>query len=270
MPTLSVLIEDTASDPKFACEHGLSLFLEHGDSVILFDVGETGACIGNAARMGCDLSRVTDIVLSHGHHDHCNGLARTLRHMKKESPPVLCHPDLLVCRHKIIDGVRKDVGVEPESRAELADWSVRFSREPVFLRDDVIYLGEIERTRPDLCPTTGLIDGPDGPESDPQYDDTALAYITSKGLVVIAGCSHSGIVNIVEQARRLSGVNRVHGVYGGLHCRGMNEHMLRETRTYLDGLDLMELWGGHCCDGALNDHPVSITLGSGSVHRILV
>lgn len=268
MLTISVLIEDRTSSPAYTSEHGISLLLEKGDSTILFDTGESGACLDNAALMGRDLSGVTDIILSHGHHDHCNGLARVLRHLEKERPPVLCHPDLVFERYAMVEGVRTDIGIQPESRKEMADWPVRFSRDPVFLREDIIYLGEIDRKYPDLCPTTGLMDGTNGPEADPQHDDTALAYVTPKGLLVVAGCSHSGIVNIVEQARALSGVENVYGVYGGLHCRGMTDHMLRETVAYLDGLNLAELWGGHCCDGALDAHAASIFLASGSVHTI--
>ena len=275
MLTLSVLIENTAASDEFVCEHGLSFLLESEDAVILFDTGKSGDFLINAEHMGVDLSKVTEIVLSHGHHDHGGGLARALAHIRaikggKDLPVFIAHPGALVTRRRALDAPEggKDIGIPAGGKDALATWPARYSKEPLHIRDNIVFLGEIPHTYPDLCSLTGEALGPDGFIKDALPDDTALAYITDKGLIIVAGCSHAGIVNIVAHAKAVTGVNTIRAIYGGLHFIAMDETAKARVTQALRAEYLEELYACHCTDHGLDDFPGQIRLAAGQAHGI--
>ena len=271
---LSILMENTAADGYF-CEHGVSFLLDFGDAVILFDTGASDVFLKNAAKMGCDLGRVTHIVLSHGHFDHTGGLGAALRHIagKKQKtalPPLIAHPDVLLHRRRPCGHPKgpKELGMPEDSRTALAGWPVTFSREPVFIRENLVFLGEIPHTLPEMCVLIGEAEHNGTYAPDMLFDDTALVYITDKGLVIIAGCSHSGILNIIAHAREVTGVATIRAVYGGLHCVDMTPENIAKTRKALADEQLMELFACHCTGEALKDVPEALFLEAGMQHRL--
>ncbi|CAK7070392.1 MAG: hypothetical protein DELT_01845 [Desulfovibrio sp.] len=274
MLTLSVLMENTAAQ-GFAAEHGLSFLLESDDAVILFDTGQTPAFLDNAKRMGCDLSRVTHIALSHGHYDHTGGLAAALDHIREQKgntnlPPLYAHPDVLLRRRRAGSAEPRDLGMPEDARKGLAAWpEVVYGKKPAYITKDVVFLGEIPRPMPEMCVFVGEAEQNTGtfmPDTLP--DDTALAHITERGLIVIAGCSHSGITNILEHAKNVTGVEKIRAVYGGLHCKGMDEPTLRKAEAALRSEDLEHIYACHCTGDALNAFPGSITLLAGERRQI--
>lgn len=275
MLKLSVLIENTAASGEFVAEHGLSLLLESGDAVILFDTGASGDFLRNAERMGVDLSRVTDIVLSHGHHDHAGGLDKAFRHLRvvkngRDLPLFTAHPGVLATRRRALSASEggKDIGIPAAGKQALADWPARYSKEPLAIRENIIFLGEIPRKHPELCSLTGEALGPAGFDKDFLPDDTGLAFITDKGLIIVAGCSHAGIVNILAHAKAVTGVNTVRAVYGGLHFIGMDEAVKNTVIKTLQAENLEELCACHCTDHGLDGFPGQIPLAAGMTHVV--
>lgn len=273
MLTLSVLMENAAASDGFVCEHGLSFFLESDDAAILFDTGPSGAFLGNAARMGCDIAKATHIVLSHGHYDHTGGLGAALGHIRQAGggrnlPPVIAHPGVTAQRRRPLDSPlgAKDLGIPADGRRELAAWPVTLAREPLRITERIVFLGEIPRTRPELCALTGEAEQNGAYAKDMLPDDTALACITDKGLLIVAGCSHSGIVNIIEHAKKVTGVKEVRAVYGGLHCKDMTAAAIAETRKALSAENLEEIYACHCTGGILDDFPGQLRLAAGKRH----
>jgi len=110
--------------------------------------------------------------------------------------------------------------------------------EPVWLTERLVFLGTIDRV------FTFDFDN----EYGDLLDDSALAYISSDGLVIITGCSHSGICNIVEYAKKITNESRVVDILGGLHLVEPSQDRLNETIKYLQGLSLNKLHPGHCSD----------------------
>lgn len=275
MLRLSVLMENTAAE-GFVCEHGLSFLLESDDAVILFDTGASGFFLENAARMGCDFGKVTHVVLSHGHYDHTGGLGAALRHIRQGKggaglPPLIAHPGVLTDRRRAPGDTKEPhyLGMPTDSRAELAAWPRLFSVEPLHITERIVFLGEIPHRRPEMCALIGETTYNGAPGMDMLHDDSALAYVTDAGLVIIAGCSHSGIVNIIEHAKSITGATKIRAIYGGLHCRDMMPETLAETRKTLAAENLEQLFACHCTGNALDDFPMTVALAAGKRRTVI-
>lgn len=219
----------------FESEHGLSFLIEVDQEMILFDTGASDVFKRNAARMGIDLDKVDRIVLSHGHWDHGNGLEYL------EGKPLICHPACFAKRYR--KSGREYLGL-PFSREEAADrFDLETKRHPIRLLDHLWFLGEVPRKNDfEALATKYMLE--DGTE-DFIMDDSGLAVDTAKGLVVISGCAHSGISNMIEHARRVTGISKVAAVIGGIHLRAANKQT-RFTIEYLKSLEGIRVIPSHC------------------------
>lgn len=253
--TITVLVDNhTLTDRYLSGEPGLSLFLEADGKRILFDLGFSDLFLRNAETMGIDLCDLDTIVLSHGHLDHTGGLVPLMHHLVKATlekvpcryPALVAHPHCFYPRPK---PPLPDIGpILPEDRVSRF-FPVTATREPHWITGNLVFLGEIERRFgfENKDPGSRRIVMPDGSlESDHLLDDSALAYRSDRGLVIITGCSHAGICNIIEQARRVCGDDRVVDVIGGLHLLSPKIEELEGTLSYLAGLRLEALHACHC------------------------
>jgi 7,8-dihydropterin-6-yl-methyl-4-(beta-D-ribofuranosyl)aminobenzene 5'-phosphate synthase len=251
---LTVLVDNnTLIDRYFFAEPGIALFIEQGGKRILLDVGYSDIFIKNAQKMNIDLRTLDYVVLSHGHMDHTWGLDPLVRlyiesqveGIPHKKPTVVAHP--LVFVSKMFDGM--EIG-SLFSRDKLSkNFPIKLSKDPIWLTERILFLGEIERTNDfETKKPIGSIMKPDGEEPDYLYDDTALAYKSSKGLVIITGCSHSGICNIIEQAKKLCKEERVIDIVGGLHLLDPPEEQLQGTLEYLKKLNPEKMHACHCTD----------------------
>ncbi|MEN6518655.1 MAG: MBL fold metallo-hydrolase [Methanospirillum sp.] len=250
----TILMDNTVLfDSPLVAEHGLSLFLEADGRRVLFDTGASGAFIENARRLGIDLLDLDYIVLSHGHGDHTGGLYHLLRLFLGaiEEGTVRRLPRLVAHPHCFFRHSKRPV---PEAGPLLTAGDVRrvlpvdLTEAPLRLSPNLFFLGEVPRTVPfeAFDPGERRIVMPDGTEhADRLLDDTALAYRSPDGLVIIAGCAHAGICNTVEHARRVCGEDGIADIIGGLHLRGPGPR-LDGTCDYLRGLDLAGLHACHC------------------------
>ena len=210
---LTVLMDNnTYIDRYYLGEPAACYLLETGERTILLDTGYSACTLENARRMEVDLSRVTDIVLSHGHDDHTGGL---LPFLSAFPQPVrlFAHPDAFLSKR--FDG--RSVGVPFDPAALPAHAELCLSRGPAELTPGVLFLGEIPRTNLLEAPPVGETLRGGTWEPDRLLDDTALALATKSGLFLLTGCSHAGICNMLQYALSLTGETRVAGVLGGLH-----------------------------------------------------
>ncbi len=248
---LTVLVDNTTNTRDFKAEAGFSLYIEDQETSILFDTGSSSLFLENAHKIGIDLSKVGYIVLSHGHYDHTWGLKHLLNMYKNvNSLPAskaifLTHP--LAFNQRTKDN--KEMGCNV-TETELTDFfSIKKSKVPVWITDKLVFLGEIERNFPyEGNHTIGQIikNGIAAPDS--MEDDTALAYKSSQGLIIITGCSHSGICNIVEQAKKICQDERIVAIIGGLHLRKPPIEQLSGTIAYLRQANVQQLYACHCTD----------------------
>ncbi len=193
---------------------------------MLFDAGITpNGCRDNLARLDLAVSDLETIVLSHGHFDHTTGLSGLVEGLGKAELPVVLHPEFWSRRRILVPG-HDPVELPTTSRRSLSDsgFEVVESRHPSFLFDrSILVTGEVDRTSSFETGFAGHQAYRDESwEPDPLIlDDQALVlHVASKGLVVLTGCGHSGIVNICRYARKLTGVDQIYAVVGGFHLSG--------------------------------------------------
>jgi 7,8-dihydropterin-6-yl-methyl-4-(beta-D-ribofuranosyl)aminobenzene 5'-phosphate synthase len=224
------LFEEGETLDGLHAEHGFSMLvtIQQGEerSHIVFDTGMSpDGMSSNMRRLGIDPKDVEVVVLSHGHFDHTTGLDGFIRAVGRPNIPVVVHPLLWTRRRIAIPGVEPIVIPTLSRRAlEGAGFDIIESRQPSLLfKDSVLITGEVARTSGF---ETGMpfheADHGGGWEPDPLIlDDQALVVnVRDAGLVILTGCGHAGIVNIVRHAQQLTGIDRVHAVVGGFHLNG--------------------------------------------------
>jgi 7,8-dihydropterin-6-yl-methyl-4-(beta-D-ribofuranosyl)aminobenzene 5'-phosphate synthase len=253
--TLTVLVDNnTLTDRYFTGEPGLSFLLETPKRKILFDTGYSGLFLANAEKMGISLRDLDFVVLSHGHLDHSGGLVALVRHLTEAKiegmahrvPELVAHTRCFFPKEKLPLQNIGSILNEEEARRQFA---VTLSDKPVWITDDLVFLGEIPRRLAFEQSGPGkrkiiLPDGSRGP--DLLLDDSALAFRSDAGLVIITGCSHAGIGNITEYAREVCSEQRVADITGGLHLLSPEPERIKKTGEYLQALHLKALHACHC------------------------
>lgn len=231
---LSVLTENMAT-AYFMAEFGLSYFIEKDGKNILFDTGPTDVFLNNAKKLDIDINKTDLVVLSHGHWDHGNGL----RYL--ENKKLLCHPEAFKKRYHKQD--HSYIGLELSYEEIKQKFSLTVSSKPYRITKSIWFLGEIPRLNDFESQTTSFID--DNNEADFVPDDSALAIIEKDDLIVITGCSHSGICNIVEYAKEITGLEKVKTVMGGFHLKANNIQTQR-TIQYFKEQEIKDILPSHC------------------------
>jgi 7,8-dihydropterin-6-yl-methyl-4-(beta-D-ribofuranosyl)aminobenzene 5'-phosphate synthase len=237
---LTVLCDNTTRiDGYYLGEPGASYYLEDGDTRILFDTGYSDVYLRNAEKMGIDLGNITALALSHGHDDHTGGL---VHFPVTQRVPLYAHPEVFA--PKRIEG--KYIG-SPLTKEELEkSFELKLTKDPVWLTDKLVYLGEIPRVNAyEARYAIGERLTEDGWVPDMLPDDTAMAYKGNEGLWIITGCSHSGINNITEYAKRVCGDERICGIVGGFHLLQMSSQTHR-TVEWLGDIRPKYLRPCHC------------------------
>lgn len=239
---------------QFLAEPALSMFIRDGETRVLFDAGYSDAFLKNAQRKGIDLLHLDWIALSHGHFDHTWGLDVLIRHyfeaaihkLDNARPQLLAHPKAFTTKRKT---VVPELGMLLAEEKLATQFDLTLTAEPVWFSERLVALGEVERVI-DFEPPAPLGERIelDGWVADDLPDDTALAYVSDKGLIVIAGCAHTGICNTVERAKQVTGVDDVRVVLGGFHLQKAKPERLDPTTDYLAALDLEALYCCHCTD----------------------
>ena len=250
-------LKDGELKNSILAEHGFSavVSVQRGQEVrsALFDFGfsEDGAAL-NSETLDQDMSRVEVCALSHGHPDHVGGLKRLAEKVGKRGIQLVLHPAAFT-RPRYIK-VMGDFKVyfppfTVESAQDAGAEVITTSNPYLLLGGTLLYLGEIpRRTKFEKGMPNAYCEDAGQEKWDPIPDDTALvAHIKGKGLVVLSGCAHSGIVNTVTYAKEVTGVDKVHVVMGGFHLTGPAfEGVIEPTIQALKKLDPDYVIPTHC------------------------
>lgn len=233
---------NTLIDEYYIGEPGVCYYLEDGEQKILMDVGYSDICIRNAEALGKDMTKVSTICLSHGHDDHTRGLKFLHQNGLLQGKTIVTHPYSL--NKKEYDGA--NIG-SPFSEEELGNIATLvLSKEPVRISEHLMYLGEIpELTTFEKKKIIGRTRIAGKMQEDYVREDSALIYQGKEGLTIITGCSHSGICNIAEYAKRVCGDSRIAGIIGGFHLLTVSEQ-LNKTISYFEKNGIRNLYPCHC------------------------
>ncbi len=243
--TATILSDNRAAAP-LAAEHGFSVLLEwtekseseghdQGGSAVLFDTGR-GTAFENAAALGLDLSRLTAVVLSHGHYDHTDALARVL----ELSPRARVYASAVIGRPHFSakTGSIRDISLSASSRAALREREESSLFTPVQGILPVVgtpfwVSAPIVRTASHEVPSPLLFSDAEGHIPDTMSDELVLYAPLSDGLFILTGCCHAGPENTLRHVRALSGVSSVHTFMGGFHLAGLPDERLGEALSTL-------------------------------------
>ena len=257
-------------------EHGLSLLVTvtRGDQQhrILYDVGASpDGVVENMRRLDLDPADIEVIVCSHSHFDHTTGLDGLIRRLGGTVKlPVVIHPHFWRQRRVALPGLGF-WEMPTTSRRALVDagFDVIEERQPSFLFDrSVLVTGEVARTtgyEPGFPPQQAWVDGDWQPDPLVLDDQALIVDIKHKGLLVITGCGHAGVVNICRYARRLTRDRPLHAVVGGFHLNGpVFEPLIPRVLDDLGALNPSVVVPAHCT-GWRAQHAMSARFGSAFV-----
>ncbi len=245
---ITILAENSVVVPfDVIGEHGFSAFVEMDGFNFLFDTGQGKALVNNALALKKDLSSAQFLYLSHGHYDHTGGMVDLL---KIKSPiDVYAHPDMFSERYWFKGGVQKYIGVQfSKEYLESLGANFKFHKEFQEIAKNVYSSGEVERNTPfEKIDAEMKVKNENGElVQDQIWDDYSMAIKTSKGLVVILGCAHAGIVNILNHFIKQTGEKEIYAVLGGTHLGFANDEQIDETVKVLDKYNIQKLGVSHC------------------------
>jgi len=244
--SISVLTDNNAKrDSHLLAEHGLSIYIECDDLKLLFDTGDTDVYLKNAAKMKINLQMVDLIALSHHHYDHVGGVKYfplQNRKIKLLAQKYAFYPRLGYSNDLSTDKIIKKFNI------------ISIDTEPFELTPNLIFLGSIPCSNNfEKRKNFGKVMLPSGEFTDDFVeDDSALIYRSSEGIIIITGCSHSGICNITQHAITIAekkwGISKVKTIVGGFHLIKSNHDLLNKTTDFLRSKEIRDIYPCHCTD----------------------
>jgi len=249
---IKVLVDNnTIIDRYYVGEPAISYLVSDEKTKILFDLGYSDIFIKNARQMDETLLDIDYVVVSHGHNDHTGGLTPLVKlysEAKTEkvsfiNPKLIAHPEAFTYKEYEGDEIGSLIGREKINKY----FDVTLSKEPLWIADNIVFLGEIERGNDfenldpvGCCEENGVM------VDDYVKDDSAMVYKTDEGLIIITGCSHAGICNIIEYAKKVCQDDRIVDILGGFHLMNPSETQRNGTLEYFKNCDIKNIHPCHC------------------------
>jgi 7,8-dihydropterin-6-yl-methyl-4-(beta-D-ribofuranosyl)aminobenzene 5'-phosphate synthase len=247
---ITVLCENTVPSPGLLGEHGFAAYVETPEATILFDTGQGFGLIQNSLRLQKDLHKVTQVVLSHGHFDHTGGL---LAFLGVHGPcEIVAHPDVLAERFRWMPVGQEEKPVSigfPWREAYVTSRGARFKWQTAFteIAPKTFVTGEVPRQTAFETGDAKFVVRHEGNwVGDAFLDDYSLALQTPKGLVVLLGCAHAGLINILEHITKQTGEDRIYAILGGTHLGFSPREQLEKTIDELKRFQVKHLAVSHC------------------------
>lgn len=249
--SLRILILSTMLADAGIGEWGFAALVEADGQRILFDTGaRPETVLQNARELGVDLTGVRDLVLSHNHSDHTGGLLTLRREILKKDPAALVRAHVgkgIFLSRVNASGEEVNALLEARKGYEATGGTFVEHDAPVALRPGVWLTGPVPRVHPERNWSPGWkLRGPAGLVDDTVPEDQSLVVNTERGLVVLSGCGHAGIVNTVAYARQTVRPGPIHALIGGFHLFAADDAALEWTADRLREAGVENFVGAHC------------------------
>lgn len=248
---------DVLTNPLPIAEHGFSALVQVKQDghtgTVMYDAGISAqGTLHNIDALEIDTRAIQAIVISHGHADHCLGLSGLMQRLGSRGLPLILHPEAYLER-KIVLPNGLEPSLPPPKKSDLQRGGIEVIEEvgPSMLVDDMILVsGEVARTTPF---ETGFpihwAKRDDIWKPDPLImdDQCVVVNVRNKGLVIVTGCSHAGIINVVRNAQAITGIAEIYAIIGGFHLTGgLFEQIIPQTIAALQEINPRYLAPSHC------------------------
>jgi 7,8-dihydropterin-6-yl-methyl-4-(beta-D-ribofuranosyl)aminobenzene 5'-phosphate synthase len=247
---ITILCENLVGKLVGSGEHGFAAFIETLNGNYLFDTGSGRSVVPNSLALNKDLRAIKKILLSHGHHDHTGGLPEILK--MKGRVDVHAHPHVFSDRIAVLrengDETRRFVGI-PYKKGYLDCLGANFIFNTGFteVEEKIFLTGEVPRITPFEKPDPRLFIEMDGKTyPDIFLDDQSLILTTEKGFILILGCAHSGMINIIQHVIAKTGKENFYAILGGTHLDFLTPEQLEESIRTLKQLEIEKIGVSHC------------------------
>ena len=247
---ITILCENLVGKLVGSGEHGFSAFIETDRGNYLFDTGSGHSVVANSLVLDKDLRTVRKIFLSHGHYDHTGGLPEVLK--LKGKVDVHAHPHVFLDRIAVLKENGKEtkrfVGI-PYKKGYLESLGANFLFNDAFLEVEkgMFLTGEVPRKTPFEKPDPRLFSEINGKTTQDIFlDDQSLILESKKGFILILGCAHSGMINIIHHIVKKTGKEKFYAILGGTHLDFLTPEQLEESINVLNQLEIERIGVSHC------------------------
>lgn len=244
---VTILVENTAPVPPLVGEYGFAALVQVDDKTIIFDTGSNDAIFTNSNILGVNLAEADEIAISHGHFDHTGAAVPIIK--KFGIKKLYAHSGIFAKRVILFNGQPiRDIGsvfgpkdIE-ESGAELV-----FCNEFCEISPGVYLSGEVPRKNDFEHIEENFVIEENGQYIDDKLmDDMAMIIDHPNGLIIIAGCSHSGMINIIDHAVEKTGKSKIQAFIGGTHLHSAPPERIEKTIVALENYDIPKIVVSHC------------------------
>lgn len=246
---ITTLIENNPNTNLELCsEHGLSLYIEIDEIKILFDTGKSGDFIKNAELLKIGLSKLNYVILSHGHYDHSGGF-RKLVDKTGDSFKLIVGKDFFNYKYKLLENDIYKYNGNSFDREYISKNNIKIDyvgEEIFYITENIMIFSNFKRNNDfELINKKFKIKQDENYIIDNFLDEIVLVVKTNKGLIVILGCSHVGVVNILETIVKRTGM-LIYGIVGGTHLIEADEERLTRTIKYFKEKEIQFIAVSHC------------------------
>lgn len=228
-------------------EHGLSFFVEIDNKKILFDSGQSDNFLNNARKLDINLSQIDSVILSHGHYDHTGGIKPLIKEFGRPFS-LYAHPDIFIKKYRVENESKKFIGngfdenwlIDNNIKINYVKEDVRRITNNAYLISNFDRVSKYEKDNPLYQVENGndyIIDD--------FHDEVSMVLQTCKGLVILLGCSHVGIENIMRTVINRIGKN-IYAVIGGTHLVSASLERIQETIEFIKKIDINLIGVSHC------------------------